>query len=178
MFLQSSINPAAFSPTQYVSYLLSFRAGLGLAMLGTISYDFSSNNWQLLPSFLLRDMGLRLNMSELKDHFQSLNSSNRALIFIYTLLGFCLLGLNSNRITNFFTGVASFLKGLLTRERDIQNIEVARTRGSQKLKCLCGKNMEALLGCGHLSQCVDCHEKDKLCPVCRKLSRTYSRIYM
>jgi hypothetical protein len=117
-------------------------------------------------------------MSELKEHFQSLNGTNRALIFIYALLSFCLLAINSNRITKFFTGISSFFNSLFSKERNIQNIDVARTKGSQKLKCLCGKNMEALLGCGHLSQCVDCYEKNKVCPICRKHSRTYSRIFM
>ena len=77
------------------------------------------------------------------------------------------------------TKIRGWVKSVFLPSLKIEEIKEVSARAEDRLKCPCGKPLDLILECGHLSTCEQCYkEKEEVeCRLCGQLPARVQKVY-
>ena len=162
-----------------ITYCLQERHAI--LLVGTLAYNVERNQLCLTPSFLLSTLNPRsFSKTELLSSAYSYLGKRASSISSQQMVAVLVIGtlllLRRKPIRGAFKAAARWVEGVFEPRKDRRRVFA---RKEDRLRCECGKTLNIIYQCGHLTTCQKCHSEaeGKVCSICNSHSREVETIF-
>ena len=155
------------------------RPSCSFVLVGTLSYSLTTGAYTFCPSFLLNPLVRSDILEKAHEYVNSKVLAIRGKQFLLISLAALILMLRKDSFKRLASSAFSWAKSFWVQPEGIAELREVLTRPEDRLKCACGKPLDMIYECGHLSICERCHRsaRRKLCPICRRESTKFEKVY-